>query len=112
MLAEIYLPPAAVKAFPAENSGVKGHAITRLKASHFRAYNLHYAGRFMSHRHRRKAPPGAAVKSMYIAAAYAACPHSNEQIMVARLRHWQINQVKLLVLRQYECLHNFLFYLK
>src|ERR1017187_3556338 len=60
----------------------------------------------MPHHDRRKPPTGAAVESVHVASADAACTDANQQLIFSRPRHSHVNDVEILVLRQNQRLHS------
>ena len=109
VIAQIHQASPAVEALAAVDGGVECDTVARTKILHRAAYSLNDSCGFMSHDDRRQTPSSASIVAMHVASADAAGLNPNEQVVITRVRLLHVDEVKLLVFRENERLHELSF---
>ena len=79
-IAKVHLSLATKPAAPAVDRRIKGHAFTGLQPLYLISQSFNSPCGFMAHDERRDAPAGAAVISVNVAPADAACPDPYQNV--------------------------------
>jgi hypothetical protein len=81
VIAEVHLPPLAIKTMAAIDGGIKSNPVSGPEAPYCRAGFNYFARRFVAHNNGRFPPPRGAVKSMNIGTADCRRLYPDQHVM-------------------------------